>query len=721
MLSPHSFASPLSALGLFTVLSHVEAQSFQYVFNNSLPIVNATAQCSNALSRNISCDPWVSRFRPGVYYDPNGLQKVCTSSCQKAIQDYTTGLSSDCNNLTYNYTDTTSLPVAAIGSRLLYNYNLVCLQDSGRYCNYVAYEASLQADPDAPAILGKPSGNQTISNCDTCIVKQLQLQAGSPFDGGDNLAADYSSLTSSCSITGMPVTTTTLASSTMSITDAPSPTCAGKTYQVSAGDTCRSIAQSQGISVGWLVVDNGLNAYCAGFNATGSLCIQNTCKTYIVKTNDTCASIAKAQNVTQTQLVEWNPILDSTCKNIGLSLNDSICVGKPGKPFTSPTTTIPVVTSITTAASVPTDVAANTTHNCGLFYQVQLGDYCNIVCIKFNINLDDFLFLNPSVNSNCTNLFAQESYCVAPVGDLSDYPGHPGYVPPNSATPSSAWSSAPTATWIPPVLNITDDAPLANGTRSDCWSFTNGNKLQIPINGTFYSSTCQLIAQTYGISLEQLQNWNPSLDTNGTDCMFESNLRYCVLAYNPVQTSDSGPVQTATPDLIRDGTWQNCTAYLDVNFGMTCQAILDNYGLTIDQFSTWNPEVGKQCENLWENYRYCVSLTQSLDEAGGSAGGGSTSITATPTVGPTTSSSSSATTTTSTGVAAPSPTQDNSIVSNCNKYAIAVKGDYCYIFAQEHGITTDQLYAWNAVLGVGGANCGTMFWLDYYYCIGVSS
>jgi hypothetical protein len=193
--------------------------------------------------------------------------------------------------------------------------------------------------------------------------------------------------------------------------------------------------------------------------------------------------------------------------NIGLSLNDSICISKPGRPFSIPTTTIPVVTSITTAASVPTDVATNTTHNCGLFYQVQLGDYCNIVCLKFNINLDDFLFLNPSVNSNCTNLFAQESYCVAPVGDLASYPGHPGYVPPNSATPASAWDAAPKATWVPPVLNITDDAPLANGTRSDCWSFTNGNMLQLPINGTFYSSTCQLIALSYGVSLEQLQNW----------------------------------------------------------------------------------------------------------------------------------------------------------------------------------------------------------------------
>jgi hypothetical protein len=67
----------------------------------------------------------------------------------------------------------------------------------------------------------------------------------------------------------------------------------------------------------------------------------------------------------------------------------------------------------------------------------------------------------------------------------------------------------------------------------------------------------------------------------------------------------------------------------------------------------------------------------------------------------------------------PSPTQTG-IIPNCNKWAAASGMDYCYIFAQEHGITTDQLYAWNTVLGSGGSNCSTSLWKGYYYCIGVS-
>jgi hypothetical protein len=35
----------------------------------------------------------------------------------------------------------------------------------------------------------------------------------------------------------------------------------------------------------------------------------------------------------------------------------------------------------------------------------------------------------------------------------------------------------------------------------------------------------------------------------------------------------------------------------------------------------------------------------------------------------------------------------------------------CESFAQRVGITTTQLYAWNTMLGAGGANCGTQLWL----------
>ncbi|KAG9682340.1 hypothetical protein KCU76_g13871, partial [Aureobasidium melanogenum] len=60
------------------------------------------------------------------------------------------------------------------------------------------------------------------------------------------------------------------------------------------------------------------------------------------------------------------------------------------------------------------------------------------------------------------------------------------------------------------------------------------------------------------------------------------------------------------------------------------------------------------------------------------------------------------------GIRPPSPTQSG-IAANCNEYQIPKSGDYCYMFAQNNNITTDELYAWNTFLGTNGVNCQTQF------------
>lgn len=70
--------------------------------------------------------------------------------------------------------------------------------------------------------------------------------------------------------------------------------------------------------------------------------------------------------------------------------------------------------------------------------------------------------------------------------------------------------------------------------------------------------------------------------------------------------------------------------------------------------------------------------------------------------------------TTTEGVAPPGPTQSG-IISTCNKYAIPEKDQGCWDFAVAHGITPDQLYAWNPAVG----EC-TAFLAGYAYCIGIS-
>ena len=98
-------------------------------------------------------------------------------------------------------------------------------------------------------------------------------------------------------------------------------------------------------------------------------------------------------------------------------LDDLICVGIPGTPYTAPTSvTVPPIIP-TTAAPIPTNIAVDTTEHCGRYYETAEGDYCNLLVLRFGITLEDFVFLNPAINENCTNLFLGESYCVQAVGD----------------------------------------------------------------------------------------------------------------------------------------------------------------------------------------------------------------------------------------------------------------------------------------------------------------
>lgn len=138
-------------------------------------------------------------------------------------------------------------------------------------------------------------------------------------------------------------------------------------------------------------------------------------------------------------------------------------------------------------------------------------------------------------------------------------------------------------------------------------------------------------------------------------------------------------------------------------------------------FSTWNPALGypdgqncttqfwlgSVCPELdtWyalilkqTSYDYCVEVN------GGSSVSTSTSAPSTP------SSTSSL----------PYPTQSG-IIATCNKFKDAETGDYCTLFASNNGITAEQLYTWNPILGANGANCATLFQAGVDYCVGVST
>ncbi|KAI0595745.1 carbohydrate-binding module family 50 protein [Biscogniauxia sp. FL1348] len=686
------------------------ASAVQLYTNTSIPTTLSPGCQTAFLAEVAECNLTVTKFRYGYFYPESTLQGACTTNCGSALQSFESSIFSACGNDTWEGYDGEGLPAALIPNVLRYLYELTCLQDSGRFCNVVAGSSAAIADPGdgVSGWLGAvENGTAPADSCDLCLVKSLRMQAGSPYYDGPAIARSslYESKTSSCSINDMPRTTSALPTSLPPFVE-PSPIpCAGKTYQIQPGDDCHSVSNSQGIGTAWLLADNNLASFCSDFPTSGALCLINTCSVYTVKTNDTCKGIAKSANITQSQLMTWNPIISSGCYNLERLVGDQVCISMPGIAYVDPAPTVIAPTTATTAAPVPTDVAPGVNMNCGRYYQVQPDEYCNMIVLRFGISLADFRLLNPDINDNCTNLFAYESYCVMPVGDISSYSSRSGAITtPTTTIPFTSILSLDPVTDSAPIVTSTS-LPVAAGTREDCSRYFDGAQmLSENISTTSYANACEFAAAVWAVSLDDLMLWNPDLGnlTNG-ECDMNSDVRYCakLLFADP-------PPEAVGPDYgfdIRNGSIESCTQYADAYPDWECTDILLNYELTIAQFYEYNPEVGEDCSGLWPSYAYCIRAPDYTPP-----GTPSSTTTAPP----------GSSTTTSSGPPAPTPTQDGNAVSNCNAYAQAQEGDWCAAFAERNGVREVDLYAWNSVLGANGENCASSLWYGYWYCIGVS-
>lgn len=210
---------------------------------------------------------------------------------------------------------------------------------------------------------------------------------------------------------------------------------------------------------------------------------------------------------------------------------------------------------------------------------------------------------------------------------------------------------------------------------------------------------CYSFSQLFDITQQALELWNPVLGPNGENCStdFFAGYWYCI-GNTGTPTATTTPTisltASATPSPVQSGIDPKCTKYSEAVSGDDCTSFASENNITPSQLYSWNSVLGSGGANcgssFWANYYYCVG---------------------TPGSSPTSTSTSSA--------AVPGLTQSG-VASNCNEYAKAISGDTCFGFAQEHGITTADLYAWNSVLGPNGASCSTELFVGYYYCIEVS-
>lgn len=342
--------------------------------------------------------------------------------------------------------------------------------------------------------------------------------------------------------------------------------------------------------------------------------------------------------------------------------------------------------------------------------QVQTGDDCGKVSISQSITLQDFLFLNPEVYTNCTNLLLDVAYCVLPVGNINTYSG---YTPPPTisitvppATFSSVNTANPTETSYPDPNFQIPQLPHAPNTLDGCADYLdyNSNSSDPNIN------SCNSVSYANDVSLSDLHQWNPSLSTDPTNCALQAGYSYCIHKSNSTSyISPDDACVTLTADQIPDGTNAQCVCFAAViggeqeDGGVTCASLADDNSLTLAKLVSINPWLqGGDCDtalfaNLQDMYWRGVCIGMNATAPTGSA-------TSPPATASPTKTESSA----SVGMCSPTnhaggevladeitgPTQSG-VASDCQQFYTVQSGDSCSSIEGMFAISFADLYKWN--------------------------
>ncbi|QGI60004.1 hypothetical protein CEK26_003983 [Fusarium fujikuroi] len=337
------------------------------------------------------------------------------------------------------------------------------------------------------------------------------------------------------------------------------------------------------------------------------------CEVYTVKDGDSCFSITQETNVTYAQIISWNSQVDKQCANLGELVGDKLCITNPDGDYSIPENSHGAVEIATTTAPVPKPTPDRTSGRSAEYHLVTAGEDCGDFTLKYEITLKDFIFLNPHVWENCTNVYKDYYYCVRPVGYISTYPG---YLPTTVA--DDRWVPV-TGTPVPigrgsPFDNLKPGPtiPIANGTRQDCNQyFFILNTTEAPL-----AADCWGLATGWDITPEEFILWNPSLDESSKKgsgsnsynypCTLSESVSYCVALESA--TAVPGPRKEEPPPNPRAADEvQNCTSWFAAKTGWSCEDLLLTKHLDIEDFYSMNPSVKGDCSGMAIGTYYCVS------------------------------------------------------------------------------------------------------------------
>ncbi|KAF3384739.1 LysM domain-containing protein [Penicillium rolfsii] len=386
---------------------------------------------------------------------------------------------------------------------------------------------------------------------------------------------------------------------------------------------------------------------------------------YITEDGDDCTNITSSLGfLTEEQFIEWNPAVGTDCS--GIETDYYYCV------WNGTSLPLPSVAHV-----LPSPVQTGIISSCTAWYQADDEDTCDLIVEIFGtFSKSDFLSWNPALESDCSGLAVGDYYCVAVPGS------------PTSRTISV--SSLPTPTTPANTISYCDQFWLVETIDN-----------------------CTTIAIANGVSVSDLETWNPSL---GSDCSgLTANTYICVgIPDNSTTTITTATTNTLTglstsatssssattptisaststlsagptPTPFQAGMTSGCVRFYYVETNNDCYDIALDAGIALSDFYAWNPAIKSDCSGLQANVYVCVGQT-----------GYSTTI--------------------STGnpvPATPTPTQTG-MVSGCLRFYEVQSGNDCYDIALDAGVALTDFYNWNQAVG---SNCAGLE-LGVFVCIG---
>lgn len=652
--------------------------------------LNITSACVEALNQTITeCDQTLLQMTQSLenyWWTDDNLTDVCTSGCAGAVSQWNGDAAAACDEQ-YFTAYGRLVPIWTVTERFVDNVNFACLEswsDNFTWCltesqTWVGADvlrADCDTDPSDPTCSGDvtaiPEDSIRMANlyeddilCNNCFINQLYSRVTSDFlpnsDHSDYLVDQLFDIQDVCNITLPDFTLRLLdwydTAPPLTSTDLGSTSTASATTSAPTSSTT-CLGQSVGGSTGTKV-----KKWDSPNRVRGSAPVSGAIDTR--QDASSCDALSQQYGVT-TGALQWFSDSD-TCA------------------FTS-TACLPLACSL---------------------QQVASGDTCTSIAASIggDTTLAQFMKWNPYILGLCDSLTEGQYVCITSPGTTGTFtlPAPPlgtdadannqqrggagGIVTPTTTVTTTA----------DPVSGGSAPSPTQDGLVTNCNNYASATAGQ----------GCYDFATGHNILPTQLYAWNPVLGLDGTDCTTAlwASEYYCIGTWTATSTAPAtapGPTQT--------GITSDCNKYASAISGDGCEAFAARNSITTAELYAWNSVLGADGANcgtsLWADEYYCVGVA---------APASSTTPAATTTTTKTSSSSSTAV-----RVTAPGPTQTG-IVASCNKYAEATGGIGCYDFATNNGITPTQLYTWNPVLGSNGENCGSSFWADEYYCVGVSS